>query len=154
MRRRSSRASAALAAGRGPATPPAGRAAGAEHEVGGAGEHRAGDAWQVGGIEGTVAVHEADHPVVGVGGEEAGPARRAEAPCRLGHDQCAEDAANGPDPSVEPLSTTMGRKPARHGAEQTGEGGRFVEDGDDHVGHSSVYPSGPYRTAAEVLTIR
>ena len=83
------------------------RAAGAEHQVGGAGRDRVGDARQLARVERAVAVHEAHDS--SSRGAQAGEAGGAEAGPRLAHHARAERAATSPEPSVEPLSTTIGR---------------------------------------------
>ena len=116
--------------------PRVGGPAGAEDEVGPAGQHRRRPPAEVGRVERAVAVHEADDAVVRVGGQQAGPAGGAEAAAGLvDHDGAPPARAMSAEPSVEPLSTTMAVKPGGHGRQQAGQGAGLVEDGDHDVGH-------------------
>ena len=45
------------------------------------------------------------------------------------------DAASSPEPSVEPLSTTIGSVAGGHPLEHPRQGLAFVQDRQDHVGH-------------------
>ncbi len=44
-------------------------------------------------------------------------------------------SASSPEPSVEPLSTTIGAIPRGHALEHPGQRLALVEDGEDDVGH-------------------
>ena len=104
--RRSSAASSALAAPR-VQRPRSASAGGAEHEVALARGDRPGDPRQLRGVERGVAVHEADD--AGPRGGQPRPAGGAEPALRLVDHARRRDGPRGrPDPSVEPLSTTIG----------------------------------------------
>ena len=132
-----------------------GRAAGSQHQVGPAGQHRAGHRREVAGIERAVAVHEADD-AVGRVGRRRGPAQQADpkpGPA-LGDDTGARrpgDVARTVGGAVVDHDRPV---PGRHGVKEGRESRRFVEDGDDHVGHGSFVSDARLRGAAEVLTIR
>ena len=92
---------------------------------------------QVARVERSVAVHEADD------GRARRPAARRSRRRRSPGDGLGDHArrrgaaAMSPEPSVEPLSTTIGSKPARHALEDPRERGGLVEDGEDDVGHAA-----------------
>ena len=105
-------------------------------------------------MERPVAVDEADDAVVGIGGEEPGPAGRTEPRPGLFDD----GGAGGPGDVAGAVAGAVvdDDRPVtgRHGGEEGRQGGRLVEDGDDHVGHGTVVSGPRLQIAAEVLTIR
>ena len=63
-------------------------------------------------------------------------------------------AAMSPEPSVEPLSTTMGVKPGGMAAQQRGQGAGLVENGNHDIGHVRVVSNRGPETDRNLLTIR
>ena len=94
-------------------------------------------------------------PSAGSDGHEAGPAGRAEPGRVLGDDGGAGrpgDVARAVGGAVVDHDRPVA---GRHGGEERRQRRRFVEDGDDHVGHDIVCIRTPaYGAPAEVLTIR
>ena len=106
------------------------------------------------GVEGAVAVHEADDAVGRVGGQQPGPAGRTETGRRLVDDVGA--GGTGEIAGAVGGAVVDHQRPVtgRHGGDQGGDGRRFVEDGNDDIGHGTVVSGGLLRIAGGVLTIR
>jgi hypothetical protein len=111
VRLRTRRASSQLAsrAGSGQASGCAGRRR-AEDQVGLAGFQRAGQQRKLPRVEAAVAVAEAHQ--VGRGGQQPGVGGCPEPRAASGTTVAPSDRTTSPEPSVEPLSTTIGRKPS------------------------------------------
>lgn len=105
--------------------------AAAEHEVGLAALDRAGDSVQLGGVERSVGIHEADD-LAGRGGE-SGPACGAEPALRLDHHAGAVSAGDLRGAVGRPVVDDDRLHPGGHPAEHPGEGEGLVEDGQDEV---------------------
>src|SRR5581483_3543291 len=109
---------------------------------------------EVGGVEGAVAVDEADDAVGGLGGDEAGEAGRTEAGPGFDDDGGAGRPGDGAGPVRRAIVDDDRPVAGGEGGQQRWQGGRFVEDGNDDVGHGGVVSGPRLRVAGEVLTIR
>lgn len=114
------------------------RPTGAEDQVGGPGQDRAGDPDQLGGIERTIAVHEAHDTVKRGRRAQACPTCSAETSYRFDDDLGTVATGHVPRAVRGTVVDHQGLVAGRHGRQEGRKGASLIEDGDHDYGHQVV----------------
>ncbi len=138
--------------GTGVGRPRATRVPRAEHEVGVTIDHGCDKPREIAGIERRIAVHEAND--VARRGEQSGVTRGAEAAIDCSTTRAPLRRAMLAEPSVDPLSTTIGENPAGKSSSTRRYRVDFVEDRKNDIDHVETVRIGTARACGKPLTIR